>query len=616
MQNEIVIPEYSKIDYLTTTGPFEWLYQFKDDKLKLKQMTTLLSEKAGAAGVKNFVGLFKSYMETLNSKNGVIADNITDFDGQEVELESGSWYCDDFGVTGTDKMGFDVVACNHPIMPVQRLVNIDTGIEKLKLAYRKNKQWRYITADKKTLASANSILQLADYGIAVNSENAKHLVKYLTDIEHLNYDRIEELNAVSRLGWIDDYGFSPYVDDLVFDGEISFKYFFESVSEKGSYGEWLKLAKEIRKGSICAKLMLVSSFASVLVKPCGTLPFFVHLWGGTETGKTVGLMLAASVWADPKMGRYIHTFNSTAVAQELSASFVNSLPLIIDELQIIKDRKDFDSLIYLLSEGAGRSRGQKSGGLQRVGTWQNCILTTGEMPINSNNSGGGAANRIIEIDCKDIKLFDDPVRVAEVVKKHYGYAGRAFVEKLLEDGNMEYAIKTQKDYYKQLNQGEATEKQAMAASVILAADKLIDEWIFCDGRTIALREIEPYLSTRKEVSQNERTLEYLRDFISINQNHFAVNSFGEYAGEVWGAYDENYTYIIKAQFDKILRDEGYNPAAFLSWAKRNGHIDFSDDRNTKAKRIYGRVARCVWLKNEDVQEDRNNIETAGLPFEV
>ena len=34
----------------------------------------------------------------------------------------------------------------------------------------------------------------------------------------------------------------------------------------------------------------------------------------------------------------------------------NSLPLIIDELQLIKDnRKDFDRMIYQLSEGVGLS---------------------------------------------------------------------------------------------------------------------------------------------------------------------------------------------------------------------------------------------------------------------
>ncbi len=75
------------------------------------------------------------------------------------------------------------IACCHPLMPVERLVNIDTGVEKLKIAYSKGKRWREIIVDKRILASANSIVQLADNGIAVNSENARSLVQYLSDIE-------------------------------------------------------------------------------------------------------------------------------------------------------------------------------------------------------------------------------------------------------------------------------------------------------------------------------------------------------------------------------------------------------------------------------------------------
>lgn len=610
--NEIVIPEYTKRDFLATTAPFEWLYQYRNNKLQMKQLISRMSEKAGSVGVRNFVSLYKAYLEMMSSKDGLIADNTTDFTDQPMELDCGSWYCDDLGITGTDKLGFEIVACNHPIMPVQRLINIDSGVEKLKLAYRKNKQWRYIISDKRTLASNNSILQLADYGVAVNSENAKYLVRYLTDIEHLNYEKIEELNSVGRLGWIDNYGFSPYVEDLVFDGDLSFKHFFESVKEHGSYEKWLDVAKEIRCGGICARLMLVSSFASVLVKPCGALPFFVHLWGGTETGKTVGLMLAASVWANPKMGEYIHTFNSTSVAQELAATFVNSMPLILDELQIIKERKDFDNIIYMLSEGVGRNRGQKTGGLQKIGSWQNCILTTGEMPINNGASGGGAVNRIIEVDCKDIHLFDNPVHIADVIKHNYGFAGRKFVEKLMEQENIDYAVRTQKEFYKELSRGETTEKQAMAASVILAADKLTDEWIFHDGNTLSVKDIEPFLSTKRDVSVNERALEFLYEYISINQHRFRNDEYSE----VWGAMDDAYTYIIKAQFDKIMKEEGYNPTAFLSWAKQRDYITCAQNRTTKSKRIQQKTCHCVWLKNVINMEDMTDEQRESFPFDL
>ena len=276
----------------------------------------------------------------------VYANSTTNFDGQPLELDSGEWSCDDMGITTFNGFGMEIVACVHPILPVLRLVNIDTGVEKLKIAYKKGRGWRSIIADKKTLASANGIIDLANCGIAVNSENSKYLVKYLHDIENLNYEAIPQMNSVSRLGWIEGEGFAPYVEELIFDGDANFKTFFESVREHGSYEKWLDMARSVRAGGIYGRIILAASFASILVDPLNCLPFFVHLWGSTEVGKTVALMLAASVWANPEPGRFIHTFNSTAVGREKSASFVNSLPLILDELQIVNDRKQFPTKIF------------------------------------------------------------------------------------------------------------------------------------------------------------------------------------------------------------------------------------------------------------------------------
>ena len=69
--------------------------------------------------------LEKSILDNWN------ADALTDFKGQKLELETGPWEATDFGVADGD-----LVACSHPIMPVERLVNIDTGVEKLRLAFR------------------------------------------------------------------------------------------------------------------------------------------------------------------------------------------------------------------------------------------------------------------------------------------------------------------------------------------------------------------------------------------------------------------------------------------------------------------------------------------------
>ena len=150
------------------------------------------------------------------------------------------------------------------------------------------------------------------------------------------------------MGWVGQHGFSPYVDDLAFDGENNFKHIFDAVKSDGFYSEWLNAMKKLRAEKSAGRLFLAASFASVILEPCGLLPFFLHAWGGTEVGKTVGLMIATSVWACPKMGEYITTFNSTLVGQEMTATFLNSLPMCVDELQIQSSAgiKDFDKIIY------------------------------------------------------------------------------------------------------------------------------------------------------------------------------------------------------------------------------------------------------------------------------
>lgn len=588
------IPEWEKENY-QTPEPFEWLYAFKDNKFVMLQLRDAIKEKAGAVGVKNFVTKWNAFLQEKRKSEGVDIENVTCFDGQPEELYCGEYTCDDSGITYLDYAGREVIVCRHPILPVQRLINIDTGEVKLEIAFKRGFRWQFKVFDKGTLASANKIVELSKYGIAVDSENAREIVKYLNFLESENYDKIPETNSVGRLGWISDYGFSPYVEELKYDGDLSYKHMFNSVQPFGDYEEWLQLAKRIRSTGHISKIILAASFASVLVEPLGGLPFFTHVWGGTEAGKTVGLMLAASVWANPALGTYIHTFNSTYVGQEMMAGFCNSLPLCLDELQCIKDRKDFDRLIYMLTEGIGKGRGAKTGGLQRIQTWKNCIMTTGEQPITTGASCGGAVNRIIEIDCKDEKLFTDPQTVADTVRRNYGHAGRLFVDKLSEDTDT--AKTAYKRFYGLLSQGSSTEKQAMAGAMILTADYLSDLWIFQDGNTIKIEDIRQYLTDKSDVDANARALDWLVDFVASNQQRFDPD---DDHGETWGVIRDGYICIIKSVFDREMMNEGFNPSSFLSWANRQGLLDSESGRITKKKLIGNMHPRCICINQDAV----------------
>lgn len=607
------LPVYTRDDYLTTTKPFEYLYAHKENKFEMRQLMGRMSIQAQAVGVRNLATLFKDYIETVS---GTVTPgfNRTDFTGQEMELDCGGWTATDTGIYGTDKMGFEVVACYHPIMPVQRLVNVDTREHKVMLAYRLSRRWDIVIVDRNVISDSRSIIGLSKYGIMVNSETGKALVRYLADVEQLNYDLIPEVSSVGRLGWIEEYGFSPYEEELVFDGEETYRTRFESIQEHGSREAWLDCARAVRSGktpgNVIARIVLAASFASVLVGPCRCLPFFVHLWGGSETGKSLSLVLAANVWANPEIGVYIQTFNATEVGKELGAAFCNSLPLIIDELQLVKDnRKDFDRMIYQLSEGVGRARGRKQGGLQKTPTWRNCVITTGEFPIISANSGEGAVNRTIEVDCHDTKLFDEPKKTATSLYANYGFAGREFVDHLMEDGVIERVQKLQEDLQKAIKTGDTMDKQTASAALILAADRLSEEWIFQDGVLLQPDDIRPYLVSKETVNQNARALQYLYDFININQSRFSPGA-DAHQGEVWGDLDDDYAYIIRSKFDQILQDEGYNASAFLGWAKNNNLIlPGKDGKMTRTKRINGRVSRCIWLKMDNYLNDfEENVE--------
>lgn len=609
------INTYTRDDFLKTTAPYDFVYLYINNKFRFGQVKELVAARAKEVGVRTFAQQFKNYMAENHPNIKQVHVNFTEFPDAPIVLACGKYTCLE-DVCFEDSRGEVVEVCNHPIMPVERIVNIDDNTEKLRLKYRKGVVWRDVIVEKEILASASKIVQLANVGIAVNSENAKYLVRYLTDMESLNYDIIPEVKSVGRLGWIKGYGFSPYIDELIFDGEESFRHMFRAIEPVGDFFEWRKLALDVRKEKDpSARILLAASFASVLVEPCDCLPFFVHLWGGTESGKSVATLFACSVWASPVLGEYMKTFNATAVSQELTAGFLNSLPLAYDELQIVQSRKSNDDIVYKLCEGVGRDRGKKTGGLQKISTWRNVILSTGETPISSATSGGGAINRVIEIECSNRKIISNPLELIPRMKENYGLAGALFVDWIQQkQENLHEVIDLRLSYMKKFRDfSDVTDKQAMAASLILTADELTERLFIQDGVRLTIDDLKPFLITKADVDLNQRCYDFLCDFVVANYAKFNPAGNDNYQGEIYGDARDDYVYIIKSKFDQVLTDNGYNPRAFLSWAAKKDLIKRDGRHNTVKHPIcsYGNP-RCVALYRAD---DDGFIEVDDdLPF--
>ena len=595
---------FEKDDFLTTT-PYEALYAYHKEPFTHAAKMEELAAYSVSKGFKGFKTMYKKYVESLKAQSGTIyIDNVTNFTNQPLELNAGDWEADDSGIF--KKNGYnDEVACPHPIMPVERLVNIDTGEEKLQLAFRKGTIWRKIIVSKTVLASSNKVTELAGSGIAVTSQNARAFIQYISDMENMNYYLIPEKKSIGRFGYIPDEGFSPFVDGLIFDGDANFKAMFQTVRSRGSETKWLETVADVREMSTTAKIILAASFASVLLEPLNCLPFFVHLWGvDSGTGKTVALMVAASVWGDPAVGAYVKTFDGTVVGMEKTAAFLNNLPFCLDELQLAKDSKGrttFD--VYKLAQGVGRTRGNRSGGVDLTPTWRNCILTTGESPLTGTASGAGAVNRVIDIECKSAQaVIKDGMRISGAVKRNYGFAGRKFVERLYQPGVIDQVSEQYRELFRILSDRDTTEKQAMAAAAIILADELACQWIFSGQQPLTIEQVSEFLASKAAVSAGDRGYKYLCDWVTQNSNKLCGRSENPNI-EVLGALEDGRAYIIRSVFERILQDAGYSTAAMISYLKQSNLIETRGRANTKGKRINGIPTECFCLRLPSVELD-------------
>jgi hypothetical protein len=336
------------------------------------------------------------------------------------------------------------------------------------------------------------------------------------------------------------------------------------------------------------------------------------------TGKTVAQMLAASVWGNPAVGGPLFpTFKSTSVGVEVLAGFLNSLPVVIDELQLAKDNRGrINFNVYELASGSGKLRSNRALGLASTPTWVNCFITSGETPLVSENDGAGAANRVIEIECKaDDKAIEDGHRTANALKANYGRAGRRFIDYLIQPDWLEAAKYAYELNYERCLKNDTTEKQAMAAALIITADALATEWLFDDGRTLTVKEVSEFLKSKASVSAADRGYEYMLDWVSRNANK--LRGMSENNGDVWGMIgdsgdDKGWVYINRSVFNQACAEATISSQALLSHLRTRGLIQTRGRAFTTSKRINGVRTECVKLMLRD-DDDADNSD--GIPFE-
>jgi len=483
-----------------------------------------------------------------------------------------------------------------PIIISKKLKEIETNREKTEIIYLADNLKKSIVIDKGVIASTREILELANYGILVNSNNAKLLVQYLYDFESANLKKIPILLMSKKLGWYKEM-FIPYEPNIIVEQNDTL---FEGLTPAGTLEEWLQKIKEFRFNE-AFRFMLSASFTAPILRLLNRRIFLVHLWGDSRSGKTATLKAALSVWGNPD--DLVVTFNATKVGLEKIASFYNDLPIGIDERQVANNQEFIENLVYMLSLGKGKLRGSKYGGLQPLSTWHTVILSTGEDPLSNATTNEGVFTRTIEINLKPFNDETEARQCYQVIQSNYGLAGRKWIELIKQDKSLLQQIKmTEQNLFDTILEQypKILQSHAQALALVGAVDIITSKLIFGEKEPeeitkVTIEAIAEQLQGVEEVDIGQRAYDYIVDMINSHPKNFE-----EEAKERWGFLQDGTVEFFPSVLEKLLQERNFNPKkVFSSWEEKDlirVHYERDKKRYSIVKRKGNTLYRVVEIK--------------------
>lgn len=478
----------------------------------------------------------------------------------------------------------DLVICFTAIVITRRFRNLDTGFEKLELAFFRDGHWKKILAPRSVVFNKNSIVRLSDNGLPVSSNNSANLIYFLSDFEQANNSNIPVVRSIGRLGWIAGGQFFPFASGSDVEYETDNKEvltIMNGLTQNGEESKWLETTRKARVNPV-ARFLIAASFASVLLEPLHKRVFFIHLWHASKSGKTAALKLAIAAWGNPH--KLMGSFNSTTVGLERMTGSLRNLPFAIDELQVLNTKRlTAESIIYQLSQGQGRTRGARDGGLQETSTWKNIIITTGEEAMLGGGVQDGANTRTFEIYAKPIEDITFASLVHEVSETCYGFAGGVFVKRLCEE------LKSSPGFLKVMF--DEVKSRLIAkfpqsvhideVTVVCTGDVLSSVYVFGEEREVAMEKaIETALTileNNRQLTQSdniERAWEMFSGWLVANKDRFEYDS----TRERYGRFDESMRYLVIAEYaNKALTEAGFSPRKVFRGFSERGYIQSQVD---------------------------------------
>ena len=579
-------------DEVLTAGAFAFLFD-KQAYSNFKRELKLFGDKhpTEKAAVNDWIAAVKHKADEISSRQNALLTKHN-----EIQAQINSWsfvsandtlqgltFPEGYSVTpksGIEKIKGDslITVCRRPVIISGKYFDFEEKKYKVILSYMTTTgKWKHLPAVSAAIvANKSKLVDLAELGLPVTSSNATALVDFIDAFHAVNENNLPTTYTVPRCGWYNFQGKDCFVDprrqctmtddedkkiSVVVDSQSQFA---KSLHQVGDLAHWKK-AYELAKKSPVARIMVAAAIAPILLKILGERNFLLHIYAPTRAGKTTALYLAASAVGSDKI---IRSFDATRNGLAGAAADVSDYPFLIDEKQVADNRlkETFDSLVYALANGIGRTKLNKDSTLKKLHDWRTIAIMTGETLLLADNVTGGANTRLLTIAApKEILSPADCKQIRNIIQEHHGLVFSLVLNKIFEVGfaNLRKCYNEIVDTFSEAHP-ELLNDYCRYMAVMTLADGLLNSVLgnknaLADS-ILAAKSIFPLIPTTNEISDTARERDFVLSLIAQNQSRFIGGNVPlDRMQKISGKLDSpDYIYIVAKALQDACTDDGYN----------------------------------------------------------
>lgn len=267
------------------------------------------------------------------------------------------------------------------------------------------------------------------------------------------------VRSTSKTGW---HGRAFVLHDEVIGNNAGEGVFLQTdrdcslgMAQSGTLDEWREQVAMLASGNSRMVFALSLAFAAPLAELANESGGF-HLIGASSAGKSTALEGAASVWGSP--AEYGFKWRATSNGMEGLCASRNDLLVILDELAQV-DPREAGEAAYLIANGQGKARANRSGAIRSPSRWRVLLLSAGEISLGQHmqevgkQTRAGQEIRLVDIQADagaGLGLFETlngeasgaalSQRIKTACRRYHGTAGRAFLAKLTSNQDEVVAI--------------------------------------------------------------------------------------------------------------------------------------------------------------------------------